>query len=471
MPGPLLSANLKAALKGQAGVSAGWVFEADLVLTPGAAPTTVRFGTEDAASWGRGHFDGLIQDPGKGRRAVPFITGGDLHIPSTTITLIETDAKSPLGARFWGKLTHGPVARNVAGSPARIYLDSGALTTFNDAFLETNMVIFDWDSSVEKLVTLTLKPDEQLLERAIPDLAFTEALYPYADPDVWGLFAPLVYGIYDSAPTTRKGMLPAYYVDRVTAGAFRYFCAIGKITVTAVFVDGEPFTDYTVEYVERGGYDVTELVFATDQEDRSVTFDGMGYRDNDGDLIVNPASILAHFLTNFAFGNPTGTTWHNGPWLTACPMLNLASNSGFVSGVFGYFNTRNITGAGYLGAAEQRSPLAVLNEVSTGWLLQPYFLNSGKLDIAILDPGKRRPTNDDLYLMPDDVKRFVPKDENFMTRKVGVAYHFDPVASRYTKNVETSDPTVPGNKGLLPWSLSWGPVNEGDQLFAESPPV
>lgn len=461
----LLSANLKAALQSQTGVSVGWVIEFDLVLTPGAAPTTVRFSDADAASWGHGHFDGLVKDNGGGHRGVPLFEGA-LQIPTTSVTLIETDAKSSLGARFWARLIRGPVSRYVAGSPARIYLDSQALATFSDAFLETNMVIESWERKSDYEITLNLRPDTTLLERAVPDLVLTEALYPYADPQVWGLFAPFLYGIYDSRPTHGKGMLPAYLADR---NDHIYFATIGPIEVTAGFADGETTTDFGSRLVQRGGYDVTELVFKRDQGDKAITYDAKGYKDAAGVVITNPAAQIAHFTRNFGFGTPTGTTWHTGPWLTSCPMLNTAAGSGFLE-TYSYFLQRNISGAGYLGASGQRRVLEVLNDWLTCWHVKAFLRNDGKLDIRLLNPARKRPTADTYWVREADVRSFQPKEENGLARKIMVQYDLDPVANQYGKNIEISDPTVPGNKGAIPHQLSWGPVNEGDKVLTPSAP-
>lgn len=463
----LLSAALLAAWRKETGVSAGWAWEFDLVLTPGASATTIRVADADVASWSIGHFDGLVMKDGngEGHRGIPLFTT-DLQVPETTVTLLETTAESSLGARFWSKLIRGPVSRYVPGSAARCYGVSRDLTTFADAFLETNMVIQEWERQGDYALTLSLRSDTTLLDRALPDLVLTEALYPFADPEVWGLFAPILYGIYDSRSTTRKGMLPAYCVDRLE---FRYFATIGPITVTAVFVDGEPYTDYTVELVQRGGYDVTEIVFATDLEDAAVTYDAMGYRDAAGVIITNPASQIAHFLRNFVFGNPTGTTWHTGAWLTACPMLNIAASSGFLA-AYDYFIKRNLTGAGYIGAASQRNAVEVLNEWASCWHVQTFLRNDGKLDLLLLDPARRRPTTDTAWAREADVAAFIPRDENGLVRKVMVQYHLDPVMGQFGKNIELSDRTVPGNKGVLPHQMTWGPVNEGDRVFTGSSP-
>jgi hypothetical protein len=462
----LLSANLLTALKSHTGVSVGWVAAADLVLTPGAAPTTVRFADAEAASWSQGHFDGLIKDKGAGigSRSVPLF-GGDLQVGQTSIVLVDKN-------RFWAKLTRGPVSRLLPGSPVRIYLTSNALTSFSDAFLETNMVIKSWERRSDYEITLHLKPDTTLLERALPDLVLTEALYPFADPEVWGLFAPLAYGIYDSRPTHGKGMLPAYCVDR---NEFRFFTTIGPIEITAVFKDGEPWTDYTVELVQRGGYDVTEIVFPNGlgenvlATDVSITYDAKGYKDNAGVVITNPASQKAHFLRNFVFGSPTGFTWHTGPWLTSCPMLNVAAGSGFLE-TYAYFKQRNLSGAAYLVASTQRLGVEVLNEWTTSWHVKTFLRNDGKLDIRLLDPARRRPTADTYWIRETDVRSFQPKNENGLARKVMVQYHLDPVANQYTKNIEIADPTVPGNQGAIAHQLAWGPVNEGDIILEESLP-
>lgn len=461
----LLHANLKAALQKETGVQAGWVAEFDLIQTPGAGATTVRYATEDVASWEKGHYDGLITDPGEGRRGVSLF-GCDLQIPQTTITLLDKD-------RFWAKLARGPVSRNLPGSPARIYMTSAALADFDESFKETNMVIHSWQRKGDHEVTLTLKPDTVLLERALPDLVLTETLYPFADPAVWGTFATLCYGIFDSAPTTGKGMIPAFCVDRNDK---RFWAMLGKITITAVFLDGVKFTDYVVEYVERGGYDVTEIVFPNglgedveDPSDVAITFDCEGYRDNTGNLITTPVAIIAHFLRNFVFGSPTGTLWKKGPWLGSCPMINTAAGSGFIKSHL-YFFERNISGAVYLGGTTQRKALEALNEWANSWFVKPYIMNDGRLDLLLLDPSKYRPTGNELYIRENDVSAFVPKDENGMIRKVMVQYHLDPVAGSYGKNVDTTDFTVPGNKGVLPHQLSWGPVNEGDNVFLESAP-
>lgn len=462
----LLSAPFFAYLKGQTGLSVGWLIELDIVLTPGAAPTTLRYADAEAASWSRGHYDGLIKEKGagEGSRGVP-VFGSDLQISGTSVTLIDKD-------RRWAKLIRGPVKRYLPGSAVRIYMVSQALTSFSDAFLETSMVIKDWDRRADFEITFNLKPDMVLLERAVPDLSFTEALYPFADTKVWGLFAPFAYGIFDSRPTHGEGMLPAHCVDR---NEFRWFHTVGQTEVTAVFKDGEPWTDFKQETVQRGGYDVTETVFpnglgeGVKAEDVSITWDGRGYRDGLGVLITNPVSQIAHWLRNFLFGNPTGSPWHTGAWLGSCPMLNVAALSGFIRS-YNYFFQRNLTGSAYIPASTQRRGLEVLNEWATAWHLKPYLMHNGQLDVWMLDPARRRPNGDTYYVWGTDVRFCRPKEENGLARKVMVQYHLDPVANQYGKNTETTDPTVPRNQGVFPHQLSWGPVNEGDKVFAASAP-
>lgn len=463
VPADLLTTNFKTLLQRETGYSVGFLVEFDLKLAPGAAATTVRFADVEASRWGVAHYDGLVKELGTSRRGVPLLTS-DLQIPEQRIVLIDTDTDSALGARFWAKLIRGPVSRYVAGSPARVYMHSADLASFSDAFLETNMVINRWDRLSEREIAIYLRPDTFLLERAIPDFVMTEALYPQAKPENWGLFGPMLYGRYDSLPTTRKGLLPAYCVDTVN---HRYFCTLGKIGILAVFLDGEPFTDYTVEYQRSGGYDTTEIRLneADPQNnpigDQAVTYDATGYTNNAGTLILNPVSQYAHYIRNFGVGSPPGTLWKSGQWLTGTSIMNTGAGTGFQF-VADFFTARNEAGAHYFPANGQHRSLDAINEWQTSEVVKAFLMNNGKLELGILDPAERR-SDAAYYLREADVSFFRPKEENGLSRKVQAQYHYDPVVNQYTKEVETSDLTVPGNKGTYPHQMPWGPVNEEAQ--------
>lgn len=143
----------------------------------------------------------------------------------------------------------------------------------------------------------------------MPRPFITRGNWPLAQPDVFGLAAPIVLGTFDSVGTTGTGAVPGirvYVAD--PPGAVRYLFSLFTLDeISRVYVDGVDtagvgWTDLTPLIV--GGCDYSAIEFATDPgADVAITADVVGPL-TPGAL---PCAQLAFLLDNVVYGTYRGT--------------------------------------------------------------------------------------------------------------------------------------------------------------------
>ena len=457
MPG-LLPANLKALWRNFDGMRASWLIEFDLVLTRGAAPTTVRVATSSIPAWTRGAYKADVKSIDPHTRGMGILDTG-LRFSEMKVELKDDE-------RFWSKLISGPMGRGVRRSPVRVYVADRRLASFADVFPYFVGVIDHWDIDNEFSITLYLRPNDVQMRRPFPEFQLNDLLYPFGDPDAWGRYGSYAYGILNSSGTTRTGKVPCFLIDSTDHS---YYVVNHAAEITDVYADGEPLTEWSAPLTVDGGWDVQRVQLPEDMGEAAITCDLKGARDAAGVVITNPASAAAHMLRNHVIGNPEGTRWQSGAYFSSSPGIHVAAGAGFLK-VHAFMLQRNRHCAHLIEGDEQHLGEIVLNELLASDYVHAYYRNDGKIDLFIYDPAQRRPTTDDLYIRNTDIMQFTPNyDGAGVVRRISTQYDLDPVADQYRNALEVADVSVP-SEGSFSFQQPWGPANDGEKVLADSAP-
>lgn len=285
------------------------------VALPGA---TLRIGNAPYTSVSDGHYHGLGRSFGSISRSV---SGRDGRLPSVQATFRFWDHD-----RTWQRVLTGSRAKEVRGSVVQLFRMSPEVTSasWSKAF-EGQLV--RWAIPEPFCVEFTARTNDEQLLRLSRQTALDRNTWPNAIPEVYDKVAPILYGYYDaSTQQTGPGLIKALLVDRFS---YRYLVCAGKAkSILRVYVNGTQISSslYTTSYITNKGRIYTTILFddATDANSAGVASGGVsittavvtcdvhGYEsvgDGSGSLITNPATQLAHFLSNFVLGDYMAGSW------------------------------------------------------------------------------------------------------------------------------------------------------------------
>lgn len=310
------------ALQGGRGLAV-WGFK---IALPGS---TFRFGNAPYSSVSEGHFAGLVRDLSSITRAV---SNRDGRLPAVQFTAKIWDHDRSLqrvltGAR--AKEVRGSVASMKLLTPTVAY--SAAPTFFDGQLIR-------WGLAEPFLIEFVCKTNDEQLARPSRQPSITRNNWPNADSAAYDLVAPVLYGHHDASTTrTGPGFVRAILVDRAI---YRYLVCAGKAkAVSRVYVNGTQVSSslYTTSYVVVQGRQYTTILFDNAADALSagvadssgvsvasavVTCDAQGYEtvgDGSGSVITNPASQVAHFLSNWILGG-----YLTGNWLSTNSLIDSA---------------------------------------------------------------------------------------------------------------------------------------------------
>lgn len=389
-----------------------------------------------------GFYEPRVKSWGRVRRAVS-LAQCSLEFGETEVELIDHD-------RDFSRLLGGPNLSRIRNSPAVIRLLSPNVP-FEESFVLFSGVVDRWAHASLLTFKLTLRASDTTLTRFFPAAAITEQDYPDADPSALGQYMPLLYGLHTSGAVTGTGMLPTLKVGKTT-----YLLCLGRTrAVRAVYKDGKVVTDYTVQYRERNGKLVTEIEFASDQGDASITVDAEGYETiggaGGGSLITNPARQLEHLLTNFVIGQ-----YRRGTWLPTATQLH-APSFAFTAD---FLSQKGLAGARYL-SGDQRRGVEALNDWCESFFMKPFLTASGQLGVKPLDHRSAVVYVDDPWLKTEEISGFEPSyDPTSLAKRISAQYLYGSVERKYLRTLEVADLSVPDAEGTksreIPWSAAEG---------------
>ena len=374
--------------------------------------------------------------------------GGSLTAVETEVTVDDTD-------RTIARIYSGASADSVRGSVATIYeMEEGVASSSWRILFYGIVVRVSFPSPF--VTKLTLRTNDDQLQRKSPNghWVITPQNWPNADPKVYGQSARILYGTHDSSKfRTGPGLVPTIKLDGV---AFRYLiCAARAKSITRVFVDGvlsTPTTDWSTEYVTRGGRLYTCVTFTSDQGDGVVTADVVGYdtnADSTGTVISDPVSQWAHWLSNFVLGDYTGI----GGWFAHNALIStseLAVASALLSAL-------PATGSPH--ASTPLTGIEITANLCKTYKFRAWWTMAGKIAI-----GKDNPHVTDVYggtnwkYYRDELGPFAFRDDDFQ-RKSRLVVRSAPSAAdnSYLQSLEVVDAsatTVLQDFLDMPWSAS-----------------
>lgn len=334
--------------------------------------STQRLSSEPFTSATGGHYSAKVKSWGSLSYAISD-RSGRLPAVDTRVQVWDTD-------RTINRLVSGVNANSIRGSAATIYLatptvaSSSWLTVFAG---KVSKVSFPEPFVAE--ISLRVD-DDQLQRRAGRNLSRVD--WPNAKAaDVFENPAPVLYGSHDAANTqTGPGLIPTLYVDTIL---HRYLVCAGKAkTLTRVYVDGVQVSAATYssafDYVTKSGRIYTCITFTSDQGDGVVTLDADGYEsvgDGSGSVITNPATIWAHRLSNWVFGD-----YMTGSWLSTSSLIDSTTLSAAES----YMTTMGAKGSDY--DAERRTGYDITARYCNSWRMLTWWTLSGKIGQGYENP-------------------------------------------------------------------------------------
>lgn len=380
---------------------------------------------------GKGHAYASVQPGGMGTVGAE-INFENFRLCSQTTTVRIGDVGSD-GGRIFSSL-EARHRRALRGCAAEVRMHSSQWRD-DEAPLVFVGILDAWPQVEPLVYELHLRTDDPWLELAkIPQPSITATDAPHADIDAIGEPYPLVYGRWDSAGISTRGLVPARRID--TEG-FVYNISLGRLlSVDAVYED-DALTGraYTITY-ERGGLSVTEIDFATDPGSATITVNCQGYEDigdGTGTLITDPIRELWHALSQFAALN-----WQNGPWNPLDSRIDAPSWDYWAR----YFEGRGYLSSLYVGS--RVTPSSLLTQMCSSLGLYPWWTPEGKIALALAEPLKARPYCSDLVLRTRDLYPGFsqPSVSAYATRRLNMTYLHDAAAGKLTQVLPLCDHTV-----------------------------
>lgn len=390
--------------------------------------------SEAWAAASAGLYEGRVVESGVIDRAVSD-SGFNLPDDRAQVTIRDDNA------RTLEQVLMGSAVGSISGSAARIKLASKTLAS-SKWFTLFSGVVRNFSSPSSYLWAFNLARDDQPLRGLVKIPTIQSYDWPDAPQDSLGVFANVVYGKHSSAGTAVTGMVPTTYVDNVN---YRYLVSFGPIAaIPAVYSDGvlqTLTTDYTIDLAFfRNGKYWSIVDFVNDQGSAEVTVDCEGLTD--GGVIVNPATQLEHFLTNFVFGDwGASTTFTNSAWLSAA---NFAIDETFFAEAETFLSDKQIAkGSRVIGG--DRKAIDVLNEWTRQLQIPSFWTYDGKIAIRpddhtltstyISSPHLRQ------EISPEPEFRSVTFDASKLIDEVRTDYLYSAAGNDFQKSLTVKDPS------------------------------
>lgn len=351
---------------------------------------------------------------------------GRLNAVETRVLVSDVD-------RTIARIVEGSSSDSVRGSAAVIYLatptvaSSSWLTVFSGVVAK---VSFPRPFEAE----ITLRTNDDQLNRVSPrgGWALTRVQWPNAKAEVFDSFAPVLYGVHDASTTqTGPGLVPTLYVDTIE---FRYLVCGGKAkSIDRVYVNGtQTGSGFTTEYVTRNGRIYTCINFTSDQGDAEITCDANGYEsvgDGSGTTITNPATQMAHRLSNFALGD-----YMTGSWLSTSSLIDSTT----LSAAETYFT--NLGARGSIYEATKRTGLDIIAQYCNSWRMRAWWTLAGKIGQGYENPFATPYAGTRVRWYRDEIGPFSLVDDDFrVTSRIIVRQAYSASQSAYLASLEVVD--------------------------------
>ena len=293
-------------------------------------------------------------------------------VPTLEMTIDVADKDGSIQA-----IIEGVSANEIRGSAATVY-QVAKDNTINQSkwFTAFIGIVARPTYPGSRVVRFTLRVDDvQFVRECMQGWRITRAAWPNAKAEVLGKVAPAVYGDQSAANhRTGPGMLPTHYIDTVK---FSYVVSARRLkSIVRVYKDDvQVASGWTVEYLTRGGRLWTVITFTTDQGAGVITVDVLGYEtvgDGSGSTITSKALQLAHFLTNFCFGESK-----TGNWLSTSARID----SSLTGAIASFLTARGSEGSLVVGDA--KTPAAVVAAFCDQESIYARWTNLGKLAFGV----------------------------------------------------------------------------------------
>lgn len=345
-----------------------------------------------------GHFRGLVKSWSPFRYAVSERGG---RLPSVEATVRINDHGRTLLA-----LKDGVYADTLRGSAASVY------------WMAPGTASSSWDPLFVGIVTrisfpepfvaeLSLRVDDRRLKRTQSDAwKLTRQSFPNAKADIFGKWAPCLYGSWDASNVqVGPGLVPTLYCDTVR---FRYLVCAGKAkSIIRAYADGVEVAGWTTQYITVNGRMYTVIEFSADQGDAVITCDAEGYATtySGATLMTNPASQFAHRMTHFVLGD-----WDGGSAYSSTSSL---IDSTTLASTVDYLDDLGVTGRDY--DADGSSGDDVIAKFMTSFRLECGWTYSGTIAIGWEDLAADIYTGQRYRWYRDEMGPFSIADEDFAT--------------------------------------------------------
>ena len=352
---------------------------------------------------------------------------GNMGGIETGFTLADTD-------RSIARLIEGPYGDLVKKSPVVIKLAHPDYPASSWPVRFTG-VVGSWGWPEPMKAHFTVRVDDLQLQRQVPKAAWliTQADFKNCPTDNVGAMAPLIYGHHSQETWSGDGAVTCIYVDNV---GFRYLvCAARALLVPRVYVDGTIVTSgYTVTYPVIAGRQYTLIDFTADKGESTITADVDGYEDvgdGTGELITAPTDLIAHFLSNWVFGD-----YRSGAWLATSSRIDTTKLASLAS----FLALRATAGAYHLG--EQVEAANVLKNWLESFYLRGWWTLEGKLAFGVLDPTTPAPYSTTDPVLHDDAEWSMDYEEESVVSSITVSYVHSEAQQKYFQKIEVQDPTA-----------------------------
>lgn len=322
-----------------------------------------------------------------------------LRFPQLTMTIDDTDMMFSKIVASGENIMGSPVSVNMTyvnnGSISNSWNFTGVLSSWQQDTsadkMRWNLIIRADDTPYNKTIIYPITQDtfpnapNQTLQLKIHNVkkvhrqtATTTTQAPF------GVAAPIIYGLHDSAGITNTGACPAIHVDTTN---FYALVSWGWTTILRVYKNNvrQTFPSAAVAQLNTvvGGQMYTLLAFNSDQSANTWTVDVQGYEsvgDGTGTSINDPGSQMLHFIRNVAcLGTtpPVRGIWNTSGGNVVASDFTLSTMALRAAGK-GYKGSRHIS--------QSTTALQEINSWAETWQLYPYINQSGNIGVMYDDP-------------------------------------------------------------------------------------
>jgi hypothetical protein len=393
-----------------------WVVDIGL---PGG---TVKYGAAGFGSLTGGSYSPRVLSWGSLDRQVSD-RGGTIAAAETSFDLADTD-------RVFARVTEGALRESVVGSTV-VIKHADPLLASSSWYTGFTGVLAKWLWPEPMRASIVARTDDLALRRKVPRSTWLlgPADWPNILAEAVGKYASIVYGSQDSGPYNKTGMVECHCVNTST---FQYVVAAGLVNVGQVYADGVA-AGFGQKTEFRGGKTFTTVIMAADQGVKRLTADVYGYdcvTPGGGSMTTNPALILAHFLSNFCFGD-----WQTGAWLSTSARIDAT----YLAAAVTDFTARGVRGG------------RVVSDASNGYdqireWLQTFEYKGWWTGLGALAFRAEDPTDTGIYVASpraiNEADWSEAYDDQAVVTDLVANYNYQPVESQYMSTVNPSKPKI-----------------------------